>query len=131
MKINELMKYYILLFIFTLFNSSLVFSQEKLIKHTVKKGETISAIAQKKKKKKKNIYELNPDCSRTLKLESIILIPRTTSKTVKLKSESKAVVVENTHEVQPKETLFGIAKQYEITLEELNTANPGLIETGL
>ena len=125
------MKYYILLFIFTLFNSSLVFSQEKLIKHTVKKGETISAIAQKYKVEPSAIYELNPDCSRTLKLESIILIPRTTSKTVKLKSESKAVVVENTHEVQPKETLFGIAKQYEITLEELNTANPELIETGL
>jgi cell wall-associated NlpC family hydrolase len=131
MKINELMKYYILLFIFTLFNSSLVFSQEKLIKHTVKKGETITAIAQKYKVEPSAIYELNPDCSRTLKLESIILIPRTTSKTVKLKSESKAVVVENTHEVQPKETLFGIAKQYEITLEELNTANPELIETGL
>ena len=125
------MKYYILLFIFTLFNSSLVFSQEKLIKHTVKKGETISAIAQKYKVEPSAIYELNPDCSRTLKLESIILIPRTTSKTVKLKSESKAVVVENTHEVQPKETLFGISKQYEITLEELNTANPELIETGL
>ena len=125
------MKYYILLFIFTLFNSSLVFSQEKLIKHTVKKGETITAIAQKYKVEPSAIYELNPDCSRTLKLESIILIPRTTSKTVKLKSESKAVVVENTHEVQPKETLFGIAKQYEITLEELNTANPELIETGL
>lgn len=131
MKINELMKYYILLFIFTLFNSSLVFSQEKLIKHTVKKGETISAIAQKYKVEPSAIYELNPDCSRTLKLESIILIPRPTSKSIKLKTESKTVTVENTHEVQPKETLFGIAKQYEITLEDLTTANPELTEAGL
>ena len=131
MKINELMKYYILLFIFTLFNSSLVFSQEKLIKHTVKKGETISAIAQKYKVEPSAIYELNPDCSRTLKLESIILIPRPTSKIIKLKTESKTVTVANTHEVQPKETLFGIAKQYEITLEDLTTANPELTEAGL
>ena len=131
MKINEQMKYYILLFIFTLINSSLVFSQEKLIKHTVKKGETITAIAQKYKVEPSAIYELNPDCSRTLKLESIILIPRATSKGIKSKTESKTVIVENTHEVQLKETLFGIAKQYEISLEELNAANPELVEMGL
>lgn len=131
MKINEQMKYYTLLFIFTLINSSLVFSQEKLIKHTVKKGETITAIAQKYKVEPSAIYELNPDCSRTLKFESIILIPRATSKGIKSKTESKTVIVENTHEVQLKETLFGIAKQYEISLEELNAANPELVETGL
>ena len=131
MKINEQMKYYTLLFIFTLINSSLVFSQEKLIKHTVKKGETITAIAQKYKVEPSAIYELNPDCSRTLKLESIILIPRATSKGIKSKTESKTVIVENTHVVQLKETLFGIAKQYEISLEELNAANPELVETGL
>ena len=131
MKINEQMKYYLLLFIFTLVNSSLVFSQEKLIKHTVKKGETITAIAQKYKIEPSAIYELNPDCSRTLKVESIILIPRAISKGIKSKTESKTVIVENTHEVQPKETLFGIAKQYEVSLEDLNTANPELVETGL
>ena len=131
MKSNEQMKYYILLFIFTLINSSLVFSQEKLIKHTVKKGETITAIAQKYKVEPSAIYELNPDCSRTLKLESIILIPRATPKGIKSKTESKTVIVENTHEVQLKETLFGIAKQYEVSLEELNAANPELVETGL
>jgi cell wall-associated NlpC family hydrolase len=131
MKINEQMKYYLLLFIFTLVNSSLVFSQEKLIKHIVKKGETITAIAQKYKIEPSAIYELNPDCSRTLKVESIILIPRATSKGIKSTTESKTVIVENTHEVQPKETLFGIAKQYEVSLEDLNTANPELVETGL
>lgn len=131
MKINEQMKYYTLLFIFTLINSSLVFSQEKLIQHTVKKGETITAIAQKYKVEPSAIYELNPDCSRTLKVESIILIPRAISKGIKSKTESKTVIVENTHEVQLKETLFGIAKQYEVSLEELNAANPELVEMGL
>jgi cell wall-associated NlpC family hydrolase len=130
-KIKDLMKYYKLLLILALINFSTVFSQEKLIKHTVKKGETITAIAQKYKVEPSAIYELNPDCSRTLKLESIILIPRQSSKGMKVKIESKVTSVENTHEVQPKETLFGIAKQYEISLEELNTANPELAETGL
>lgn len=125
------MKFYKLLFIIAFINFSNVFSQEKLIKHTVKKGETISAIAQKYQVEPAAIYELNPDCSRVLKLESIILIPRSTSKGSKVKTESKITSIEKTHEVQPKETLFGIAKQYEISLEELNTANPELVETGL
>ncbi|MEN9876695.1 MAG: hypothetical protein RLZZ529_1692 [Bacteroidota bacterium] len=125
------MKFYKLLFLIAFINFSNVFSQEKLIKHAVKKGETISAIAQKYQVEPAAIYELNPDCSRVLKLESIILIPRSTSKGSKVKTESKITSIEKTHEVQPKETLFGIAKQYEISLEELNTANPELVETGL
>ena len=125
------MKYYKLLFILAFINFTNVFSQEKLIKHSVKKGETVSAIAQKYQVEPSAIYELNPDCSRTLKLESIILIPRASSKGIKSKVQSKVATLETTHEVQPKETLFGIAKQYEISLEEINVANPELAETGL
>jgi cell wall-associated NlpC family hydrolase len=128
-KIKDPMKYFKLLLIVSLIHCSTVFSQEKLIKHTVKKGETITAIAQKYKVDPTAIYELNPDCSRVLKLESIILIPRPTSNGTKTKT--KIAVVADTHEVQPKETLYSIAKQYEITLEEINTANPELAETGL
>ena len=125
------MKYCKLILILSFINLSAAFSQEKLIKHTVQKGETITAIAQKYKVEPSAIYELNPDCTRTLKLESIILIPRQTSKSGKAKIESKPTLVQNLHEVQPKETLFGIAKQYEISLEELNAANPELAEAGL
>lgn len=125
------MKYCKLILILSFINFSAAFSQEKLIKHTVQKGETITAIAQKYKVEPSAIYELNPDCTRTLKLESIILIPRQTSKSGKAKIESKPTLVQNLHEVQPKETLFGIAKQYEISLEELNAANPELAEAGL
>ncbi len=125
------MKYYKLLFILAFINFTNVFSQEKLIKHTVKKGETVSAIAQKYQVEPSAIYELNPDCSRTLKLESIILIPRASSKGIKSKVQLKVATLETKHEVQPKETLFGIAKQYEISLEELNVANPELAEIGL
>jgi cell wall-associated NlpC family hydrolase len=64
-------------------------------------------------------------------LESIILIPRASSKGIKSKVQSKVATLQTTHEVQPKETLFGIAKQYEISLEELNVANPELAETSL
>lgn len=125
------MKYYKLLLILTFINFSNVFSQEKLIKHTVKKGETVTAIAEKYQIEPSAIYELNPDCSRVLKLESIILIPRRSSKGLKVETISKLTSAESIHEVLPKETLFGIAKQYEISLQDLNTANPELAETGL
>ncbi len=125
------MKYYKLLLILTFINFSNVFSQEKLIKHTVKKGETVTAIAEKYQIEPSAIYELNPDCSRVLKLESIILIPRRSSKGLKVETRSKLTSVESIHEVQPNETLFGIAKKYKISLKDINTANPELAETGL
>lgn len=125
------MKYFKLLLIIALIQCSNVFSQEKLIKHTVKKGETISVIAQKYKVDPTAIYELNPDCSRVLKLESIILIPRQTSKGITTKTVSKLDLEQKIHEVQPKETLFGIAKQYEISLDELNNINPELAQSNL
>lgn len=130
-KIKNRMKYYKLILILSLLSVASAFSQEKWIKHTVQKGETITAIAQKYKIDPRVIYELNPDCSRVLKLESILLIPHQSSKGLKTKTEPTIILQENTHEVQPKETLFGIAKQYEISLEELNSANPELVETGL
>jgi cell wall-associated NlpC family hydrolase len=125
------MKYFKLLLIIPLIQYSTVFSQEKLIKHTVKKGETISAISKMYKVDPTAIYELNPDCSRVLKLESIILIPRQSLKGNTSKTISKLDLQQKIHEVQPKETLFGIAKQYEISLDELNNANPELAQSNL
>ncbi len=125
------MKYFKLLSIIALIQCSSVFSQEKLIKHTVKKGETISAIAQKYKVDPTAIYELNPDCSRVLTLESIILIPRQSLKGNTSKTVSKLDVQQKIHEVQPKETLFGIAKQYDISLDQLNNANSDLAQSNI
>ena len=115
-------------------NSIFLFAQEKNIKHTIVKGETISSIATKYDVKQSEIFKLNPSAKKLLKLNSVLLIPASPIQ----KSNSKSVntiVAQNIpateHEVLPKETLYGIAKQYGISVKELNQLNPILASTDL
>lgn len=93
-------------------------------KHTVAKGETITQIAQKYKVTPYDIYRLNPDAQNGIQENVTLLIP-TSAVNKELNGNSK------THEVQPKETLFGIAKQYNTSVEELERLNPEVKMEGL
>ena len=109
-----------------LLNSIVLFSQEKTTKHTIVKGETISSIAEKYEVKQSAIFRLNPKAKNLLKLNSVLLIPITSTKNTVSKSK---IAINNSvkeHEVQAKETLYGIAKQYGISFKELNQVNPTL-----
>jgi LysM repeat protein len=106
------------------------FAQQKNTTHKVVKGETINQIAQKYKVTPFDIYQLNPDAQSGLKPDSILLIPKTGNKpvstsTTKLNEKSK------THEVAPKETIYGIQKKYDVSDEALKKANPFLEKEGL
>ncbi|HQV36948.1 MAG TPA: LysM peptidoglycan-binding domain-containing protein [Flavobacterium sp.] len=90
-------------------------------KHTVQKGETITQIAQKYKVTPYDIYRLNPDAQNGIQENAILLIPSTLLLTNQTTSAK-------THQVQPKETLFGIAKQYNMSVEELEKLNPEVKE---
>ncbi len=111
------------LYIFVFIVACSVFGQN-YDKHRVENGETISQIAQKYNVTPYAIYQLNPDAQSGLNHSSILLIPK---KSV----VSKAVVTSKTHLVEPKETLFGIAKKYAISDEALKQANPNLEKEGL
>lgn len=125
------MKYFKLILVMVFLCGVSAFSQEKYTKHTITRGETISSIAQKYKVKPSAIYELNPDCRGVLKLKSVLLIPSKDSPKETTVAEKDTKTEEIIHEVQAKETLFGIAKQYGITLTDLNKANPRLETSGL
>lgn len=125
------MKYFKLILVMVFLCGVSAFSQEKYTKHTITRGETISNIAQKYKVKPSAIYELNPDCRGVLKLKSVLLIPSKNSQKETTVAEKDTKTEEIIHEVQAKETLFGIAKQYGITLTDLNKANPKLETSGL
>jgi LysM repeat protein len=105
----------VLLFCFT------AFSQQKTTEHIVAKGETISMIAQFYNIKSKDIYELNPTAKKGIKFNTKLLIPVTTLNTPK----------EIFHEVLPKETLYGISKEYGVTVDDLYKSNPAIEESGL
>ena len=111
------------LYIFVFIVACSVFGQN-YDKHRVENGETISQIAQKYKVTPNAIYQLNPDAQSGLNPSSILLIPK---KSV----VSKAVATSKTHLIEPKETLFGIAKKYAISDEALKQANPNLEKEGL
>jgi LysM repeat protein len=89
-----------------------------LKKHTVQKGETITQIAQKYKVTPYDIYRLNPDAQNGIQENAVLIIP--SSIVASTSAQAK------THEVQPKETLYGISKQYNIAIEELEKMNPEL-----
>ena len=126
------MKYYKCIFFFVFFSSMSLFSQEKYKQHTVSKGETISEIAQQYNISPKAILELNPKAKKGIKYHTVLLIP---TKTKKNKTVSTTAIASNfpekTHEVLPKETLYGIAKQHNIVIEDLYKINPDLEKDGL
>lgn len=107
-----------------------VFSQEKYTKHTVVKGETISQIAKDYKVKPEAIFELNPGSKKGIQVKSVLLIPAKPKKGKK-NVDDLAGYTEITHTVKPKETLYGIAKQYNISLKLLRDANEKADKNGL
>lgn len=125
------MKYFRIVAVILLFSGLSVFSQEKNIKHSIVKGETISSIAEKYKVSAASIYKLNPKAKKTLQLNQVLLIPNLDTKKTEEIATTPKKSAELNHEVLPKETLYGITKQYKTTSELLYKANPQLETEGL
>ena len=114
---------YILLFIF--FSCSL-FAQ-KTIKHTVVSGESIYSIAKKYDVSESDIYELNPKSKGALlQLKTVLLIPNKKSKSKSNKEVFSSKNATETHIVESGESLYKIAKKYDISLEKLKELNPDI-----
>ncbi|MEO8252832.1 MAG: LysM peptidoglycan-binding domain-containing protein [Flavobacterium sp.] len=118
------MKYFFAIWIPVLLFTNVIFSQET-ITHKVERGETVTEIAKMYQVTPYDIYKLNPDAQNKLKPRSILLIP---SKAGLQVSKKQAEV---SHKVQPKETLYGIEKKYNVSDADLKKANPFLEKDGL
>ena len=112
-----------ILFVFLLiFN--ITSAQESFIEHKIEKGETAYFIAQKYKVSIDEIYKLNPGSQNGIKDSQVIRIP--------VHPEQKTSQnPEKTHIVGPKETLYGISKQYNVTVDNLQNANLEILSNGL
>ncbi|MCW4468027.1 LysM peptidoglycan-binding domain-containing protein [Flavobacterium sp. MFBS3-15] len=123
------MKYFLaLLFSVVLFNASAQAQDYK--KHTVKKGETITAIAKQYQVTPYDISRLNPDVKNGLKEGSTLLIPALNKVAVKAK-ETPTRVANTIHTVEPKETLYSLSKKYNVSVEDIEKANSAAIKDGL
>ncbi len=116
-----MMKYFLAVCVLFFVITCNAFAQQgKYLKHTVSKGETIIQIAQKYKVTPADIYKLNPDSQKGVQLNMVLLIPVASPKaTAKPFSSTKS----KTHQVQPKETWFSIAKLCNLSVEDLKQAN--------
>jgi len=94
-------------------------AQDSIIEHKIQKGETAYFIAQKYKISVDEIYKLNPESQSGIKDNQIIKIPVHSAE----KQNSNKQI---THVVGAKETLFGLSKQYSVSVEALQNANPVL-----
>ncbi|MXO04129.1 peptidoglycan endopeptidase [Flavobacterium sp. HBTb2-11-1] len=115
------------------------FAQDNFIKHKISQGDNLSVIAKKYGVKVKDIADANPNAPKILKLNSILLIPNKNKNTPKTKTKNVEVAANDTpsipasgtHEVAAKETLWGISKKYNVSVEDLKKANPSLEIEGL
>ena len=109
------MKFSFKLFFLALFFQS-VTAQESFVEYIVNKGETVNQIAKKFNISTNEIYELNPDVKNGLKENQVLFV---------------SVINLVTHEVKPKETLYGIALRYNVTIEEIKHLNANLAENSV
>lgn len=89
--------------------------------HKVKEGETIESISAKYLVTPSDIYTLNPDAKKGLKSNSVLIIPKSRAK-------SKVTIVKELkgfkkHRTRKKETLYSLAKQYNVTEDDIKKYN--------
>ena len=98
--------------------------------HRVKRKETLFSISQQYNVSQDDIKKYNKELySRQLKKGEKIRIPSATKATNNnnvITSETSENTDTKTHTVQPKETIYGIARKYNTTIAELKNLNPGL-----
>lgn len=86
------------------------------ITHTILHGETVYSIAIAYGTTTEDIYKLNPDARKGIKVGGTLQIPIAGNK----------ATTNKIHKVEAKQTLYGISQQYGISVDDIIQANPGL-----
>jgi len=103
-------------------------SQDGVQKHIVAKGETVYQIAKQYQITPFDIYRLNPDAKEGIQENTTLLIPKSGTNTQQVNQVSGDV---KKHTVQTKETLYSIAKKYEVSVADLKEWNEAELKDGL
>ncbi len=139
---KRLLKFLPCLLFFTLVLSTGVLEAQdkKYITYKVREGESIESIAKSLSVTPYDLLKLNPDVKGNVKTDDLIVIPNKSYDPLdNVSSEelsqigARDIVVDNFiyHEVVPKETVYSILKEYQITEKELNENNTFLMGKGL
>ncbi|WP_303318036.1 LysM peptidoglycan-binding domain-containing protein [Flavivirga abyssicola] len=90
--------------------------------HKVKQGETVESIAKKYLVTPSDIYGLNPDAQKELRVNSVLIIPKS-----KVLPPKVTVVKElegyKKHRTKKRQTLYSLSQKYNVTVEEIKKHN--------
>ncbi|WP_179319421.1 amino acid ABC transporter substrate-binding protein [Winogradskyella helgolandensis] len=106
-------------------------SAQNYIEHTVKPGETIESIAKGYLVTPFDIYALNPDAKRKFQPNTVLIIPNSKVKNESIVEDSRELIGYKDHRVKRKETLYGLAQEYNVSEEEIKKANRSLYSENL
>lgn len=113
------MKYLFLLLSAFLLGHSAMSQNDNYLRHKIAPKETVTQIAQKYRVTPYEIYRLNPDAQTGLREGDILLIPISRGPAPEF------------HDVEASETLYGIARRYNTTVDALTEANRDMLKDGL
>ncbi|RLD78945.1 MAG: hypothetical protein DRJ07_12470 [Bacteroidetes bacterium] len=132
--------YKLIIILFFIGLSSIFAQQKKFITYKVLQGETIQSISKNLSITPYDLLKLNPDVKDNIKVGDLIIIPNKDYNPEKDIENSdlssigvKDIIVDNFiyHEVLKKETLYSLLKKFEVSIDELNSLNPLLVNDGL
>ncbi|MCH2193675.1 LysM peptidoglycan-binding domain-containing protein [Kordia sp.] len=106
--------------------TSCVATAQQYKNHKVSRGETVESIAERYNISPDDIIKLNPEARRGVRKNSMLIIPSESITTT-----SDVAVTFTNHKVRRKETLFGIAKKYGVTQEDILKYNEKVAKEGL
>ncbi|TYA71544.1 PBP1 and LysM peptidoglycan-binding domain-containing protein [Seonamhaeicola marinus] len=114
-------KFFTIFCFLCLFSFNLVSAQDKHSIHRVKEGETVEGIAKRYFVTPFDIYRLNPEAKKELKPNTILIIPKS-------EVEKKVTIVKElegfkTHKTKRKETLYSLAKKYNVEENDIKKHN--------
>ena len=115
-------KFFITVCLVFIFSTNVINAQNYKT-HKVKQGETIESISKQYYVTPFDIYALNPDAKKGLKPNSVLIIPKS-----KVNLEPKVTIVKELqgfkkHRTGKKETLYSLAKQYNVTEDDIKKYN--------
>ncbi|MDO5981114.1 PBP1 and LysM peptidoglycan-binding domain-containing protein [Flavivirga spongiicola] len=90
--------------------------------HKVKQGETIESIAKKYLVTPSDIYSLNPDAQKELRINSVLIIPKSKVSPPKI-TITKELEGFKKHRTKKRQTLYSLSQQYNVTVEEIKKHN--------
>ncbi len=100
--------------------------QQQYTSHAVQKGETAYSIAKDYNISETTLYNLNPEAKNGIKVNSILILP-----SKKGLNEGTKGSKYREHKVRRKETLYGIAQQYNVSVDDIKKLNKELYSRGL